>query len=76
MARLSREVYLKKSKKNQIPDEGKILARLKKDDSRFSSVFGVDKNSSQAALIEVYPIFWTGCLGVIFIRFKPLSLID
>ena len=25
---------------------------------------------------EVYPIFWTGCLGVIFIRFKPLSLID
>ena len=52
MARLSEEVYYRKSKENQMPDEEKILAHLKKDDTRFNSVFGVDKNSAQAALIE------------------------
>ena len=52
MARLSKEVYLKKSEDNQIPDEDKILANLKKDDGKFRNVFGLDKNSAQAALIE------------------------
>ena len=52
MARLSDVVYLKTSKQNQMPDEEKILANLKKDDDRFQSVFGVDNNSAQAALIE------------------------
>ncbi|RDE19577.1 lipase family protein [Motiliproteus coralliicola] len=52
MARLSKEVYLKKSPGNQIPDEEQILKNLKQDDGRFLSVFGVDKNSAQAALIE------------------------
>ena len=51
MARFSKEVYLKKSDNNQIPDEDKILANLKQDDSKFMSVFGVDKNSAQGALI-------------------------
>ena len=32
MARLSDVVYLKTSKQNQMPDEEKILANLKKDD--------------------------------------------
>ena len=52
MARLSKEVYLKKSENNQTPDEEKILANLRKEDDKFSSVLGVDKNSAQAALIE------------------------
>jgi triacylglycerol lipase len=52
MARLSKEVYLSKSDKNQIPDEEKILENIKTDDSSFISVFGVDKNSAQAALVE------------------------
>lgn len=52
MARLSKEVYSKVSEGNAIPDEDKILASLKADDPKFCSVFGVDKNSAQAALIE------------------------
>lgn len=52
MARLSKEVYLTTSKNNQHPNEKKILANLKKDDEQFLSVFGVDNNSAQAALIE------------------------
>ena len=52
MARLSKEVYLKKSERDPAPDEGKILANLKKDDEKFISVLGVDKNSAQAALVE------------------------
>jgi len=52
MARLSKEVYLKQSDGNQMPDEKKILKNLKQGDSKFISVFGVDKNSAQAALIE------------------------
>ncbi|MDY6905281.1 MAG: lipase family protein [Thermodesulfobacteriota bacterium] len=52
MARLAKAVYLKKSEGNQIPDENKILDNLKNDDDKFISVFGVDKNSAQAALIE------------------------
>lgn len=52
MARLSKEVYSKRSKNNQMPNEGKILNSLQKDDSKFLSVFGVDEKSSQAALIE------------------------
>ncbi len=52
LARLSKEVYLRKSEDNQIPNEEKILTNLKKDDTKFCSVFGVDKNSAQAALIE------------------------
>ena len=52
MARLSEEVYLKKSEDNPIPDEDRILANLRKDDPKFISISGVDKNSAQAALIE------------------------
>ena len=52
MARISKEIYLKKSDSNQIPDEDKILQNLKKDDNDFISVSGFDKNSAQAALIE------------------------
>jgi triacylglycerol lipase len=52
MARISKEVYIKKSEGNQIPDEDKILANLKSDDTGFVSVFGIDKNSAQAAVVE------------------------
>lgn len=52
MARLSKIVYLQQSEKNQAPDERAILANLKAQDNKFISVFGVDKNSAQAALIE------------------------
>lgn len=52
MARLSKEVYLKTSENNQKPDAAKIIASLKKDDPGFLTVFGVDENSAQAALIE------------------------
>ena len=52
MARLSKEIYLKKSDDNQIPDEDKILQNLQQDDREFVSVTGVDNNSAQAALIE------------------------
>ena len=52
MARLSEEVYLKKSETDQMPDEAKILANIKEEDQKFISVFGVDNNSSQAALVE------------------------
>ena len=52
MARLSKEVYLKRSEDNQAPDEDSILANLKKEDGKFISVLGIDKNSAQAALIE------------------------
>ena len=52
MARLANDVYLKKSKENQMPDEDRILAGLKRDDGRFISVYGIDKNSAQAAVVE------------------------
>ena len=52
MARISKEVYLRKSKDNPIPDKDRILTNLKKDDPKFISISGVDKNSAQAALIE------------------------
>jgi triacylglycerol lipase len=52
MARLSKVVYLVKSEDNQAPDEKAILADLKAQDDKFMSVFGADKKSAQAALIE------------------------
>lgn len=52
MARISKEVYLSKSEEDQVPDETKILNNLKNDDDGFISIFGVDKNSAQAAVIE------------------------
>ncbi len=51
MARIAGEIYTRKQN-NPEPDEEKILANLKKDDTNFISVFGVSKNSAQAALIE------------------------
>ena len=52
MARLSKEVYWKTSKHNQMPDETKILENLQEDDEKFVSVTGANKNSAQAALVE------------------------
>ena len=52
MARLSKEVYLKKSETDPTPNEDKILASLKEDDENFNSVSGINKSSAQAALIE------------------------
>ena len=52
MARLAKEVYQKRSDNDQLPDEEGILENLKKDDPKFLSVFGVDKNSAQAVLVE------------------------
>nr|VFK50418.1 MAG: Lipase (class 3) [Candidatus Kentron sp. TC] len=52
MARLSKEVYTKKSEGNPAPDEEKIRENLQRDDEEFISVFGADKNSAQAALVE------------------------
>ncbi len=52
MARLSKEVYLKSTERDQTPHEKQILTNLQKDDKKFTSVFGVDNNSAQAALVE------------------------
>ena len=52
MARIASAVYLKKSETDQFPDEQKILKTLKADDKGFISVFGADKNSAQAAVVE------------------------
>jgi triacylglycerol lipase len=52
MARLCKEIYLKTSADNELPDESSILASIKGDDNGFISVFAVDKNSAQGALIE------------------------
>ena len=52
MAKIAKEVYLKISDKDASPDEDAILNALKKEDSDFISVFGANKNSAQAALIE------------------------
>ena len=52
MARLSKEVYLKTSTRSQKPNEKKILKNLRKDDKKFISVTGANKNSAQAALVE------------------------
>lgn len=52
MARLAQEVYWQNSLNDTKPDEKKILRDLKEEDDHFISVFGVDKNSAQAALIE------------------------
>ena len=48
MARLASAIYLGTSK----PDEQRILKDLKSEDSAFLSVYGVSKNSAQAALVE------------------------
>lgn len=60
MARLAKEVYLTDASASQsandqpntAPDEDRILANLLEDDKGFMSVFGVSRNSAQAALIE------------------------
>jgi predicted lipase len=52
MARISKEVYLKKSEDDQTPDEDAILQNLKRDDEKFVAVYGFNKNSAQAALVE------------------------
>mgnify|MGYP000470556748 CR=1 FL=1 len=52
MARISKEVYLKKSEDDQTPDEEAILTNLKQEDDGFLSVSGANNNSAQAALIE------------------------
>lgn len=52
MARIAKAVYLKKSEENQMPDEDRILMNLKQDDGKFISVYGIDKNSAQAAVVE------------------------
>ena len=52
MSILSREAYVKKSDTDQAPDEARILSTLKAEDDGFISVFGVDKNSAQAILVE------------------------
>jgi predicted lipase len=52
MARLASVAYIKKDDPEGSPDEGKILANLKQEDPRFSSVKGFSKNSSQAILVE------------------------
>nr|VFJ54927.1 MAG: Lipase (class 3) [Candidatus Kentron sp. DK] len=51
MARLSKEIYRKRSEEDPAPDEKRILRSLQEDDKRFQSVRGVDKNSTQAALV-------------------------
>ena len=52
MARIAEQVYLQKSKNDQMPDEDRILANLKQEDDKFIAVYGFDKNSAQAAVIE------------------------
>lgn len=52
MALLANIVYLKTAERDEKPDERRILQQLKQQDAEFISVFGVDKNSAQAALIE------------------------
>lgn len=48
MARLASAIYLGTTK----PDEQRILKDLKSEDPAFLSVYGVSKNSAQAALVE------------------------
>ena len=50
MARIAKAVYYKQP--DDSPDEEKIMAELKADDSQFVSIKGVSKKSAQAALIE------------------------
>jgi triacylglycerol lipase len=52
MARLASVAYIKKDDPEGSPDVAKILANLKQEDPRFSSVTGFSKNSSQAILVE------------------------
>ncbi|MCZ2723167.1 lipase family protein [Marinomonas sp. 15G1-11] len=52
MARLASEAYLSTSTDNPTPDNDAILMNLKADDHKFISVFGVNKKSAQAILIE------------------------
>ena len=52
MAKISKEIYLTRSDKDQHPDEQKILANLKEEDQKFIKVIGANKNSAQAALVE------------------------
>lgn len=52
MARLSKEIYTEISPENNRPDEKKILSSLKSDDSGFLSVYPVEQDNSEAALIE------------------------
>ena len=52
MARIAKEVYRARSEEDPAPDEAAILESLRQDDGGFRSVFGVDNDSAQAALIE------------------------
>lgn len=52
MARLASVAYIKKDDPEGSPDVAKILADLKQEDPKFSSVTGFSKNSSQAILVE------------------------
>ena len=61
MARLSQEIYLKRSSNDQMPDEEQILQNLKLDDDKFMSAVGADNNSAQAALVE-HEDFYAWCL--------------
>lgn len=51
MAKISKLVYEKVSKEDQIPNEKLILSTLQKLDPKFVSVTGFDNNSAQAAII-------------------------
>ncbi len=52
MARIAKEVYLKKSEEDLTPDEQKILGNLQEEDEGFTSVFGINNKSAQAAVVE------------------------
>ncbi|WP_019499773.1 lipase family protein [Pseudanabaena sp. PCC 6802] len=52
MARIAGQIYTRESDNNPAPDEVKILKNLKEEDENFIEIFGVSKNSAQAALIE------------------------
>ncbi len=52
MARLAKASYFSISESDNSPDEDGILTHLKADDPDFRSVFGVNKNSAQAILVE------------------------
>lgn len=52
MARLSKEVYKRTSKKDLKPNEEKILASIQKDDPKFLKITGYDNNSAQGMFVE------------------------
>ncbi|MGD9824846.1 hypothetical protein [Desulfobacter sp.] len=62
MARIAKEVYLKKSEGNQMPDEDRILMNLKQDDNKFSGLLSVylgrEKNSpGTRILVQIHRLF-------------------